>query len=66
MVPSVKKLTELNEKAVSYNQNGSGVHSNFETLIRYLEVEKWNFELKLRNSKLKLQKNFKSSLRPIF
>ena len=32
--------------------------SNFETLTGNLEVEKWNFELKFRNSKLKLQTNF--------
>ena len=31
---------------------------SFETLIRNFAVEKWKLELKLRNSKLKLQKNF--------
>ena len=31
---------------------------NFKTLFGNFEVEKWNFELKLRNSKSKLQKHF--------
>ena len=34
-------------------------------MIRNFEVENWNFELILRNSKLKLQKVFKSCLTPI-
>ena len=39
---------------------------DFETLIRNFEVEKWNFELKLRNSKSKLLKYFQISLKTFF
>ena len=44
---SVLNASWLLAKSLFYSQNGSCVTTDFETLIRNFEVEKWNFELKL-------------------
>ena len=51
---------------VPYSQSGSCMLPNFGTLIGNFEVDKWNFELKLRNSKLKLEEKISNLLTDLY